>query len=139
MNKVFVWIVAAVVVIAGFYWFMGRTAGESPRSVTVSLYEQSASGMSGLATLTESDGMTVVALALTGTPQGIAQPAHIHAGSCANIGGVVYPLTFPVNGASETTLGVSLDALLAEFPLAINVHKSPEEAGVYIACGDMGV
>lgn len=93
-------------------------------------------------------------------------PAHIHAGTCDNLGEVVYPLTnigsmesmgtptagmeaTPVAGAwvgaadaipvlmSVTQLAVSLDELLAA-PYAINVHESPENIGNYIACGNVG-
>lgn len=93
-------------------------------------------------------------------------PAHIHAGTCDNLGEVVYPLTnigameslgtptagmeaSPVAGTwvgaadaipvlmSVTQLDVSLDELLAA-PYAINVHESPENIGTYIACGNVG-
>ena len=112
-------------------------SGGSSQSIVVAMSAQNDSGMTGEATLTAMDGSTLVELDLAGAPEGIVQPAHIHTGSCANIGGVVYPLTFPMNGVSETTLNVSLDALLAQLPLALNVHKSPEEANIYVACGDL--
>ena len=107
------------------------------QSIVVALSAQNSSGMNGTATLTDMDGSTLVELNLTGAPADIAQPAHIHTGSCATIGGVVYPLTSPVNGVSETTLGVSLEAILAGLPLALNVHKSTAESNVYVACGDL--
>ena len=135
MNKTVIWIVVAVVVVGGIYWFMNQ--GPASQSVVVALSAQNNSGMNGTATLTSMDGSTLVELALTGAPAGITQPAHIHTGSCATIGGVVYPLEFPVNGVSETTLNVSLDAILAQLPLALNVHKSPEEVSIYVACGDL--
>ena len=131
-NKI-IWIVVAVVVLGGVYWFMNQSGSQS----VVAMSAQNDSGMSGTATLTDMDGSTLVKLELTGAPTGITQPAHIHTGSCAEIGGVVYPLTFPVNGVSETTLNVSLDAILAQLPLALNVHKSAAEANVYVACGDL--
>src|SRR3989344_5239381 len=134
-NKV-IWIVVAILVVGGIYWYMNQSGGSSD-SIVVALSAQNDSGMSGTATLTATDGSTLVELDLTGAPAGITQPAHIHTGSCATIGGVVYPLTFPVNGISETTLDVSLEAILAQLPLALNVHKSPEEANIYVACGDL--
>ncbi len=90
-------------------------------------------------------------------------PAHIHSGTCDNLGEVVYPLTniaeisgtmagmeaSPMAGEqagaanaipvlmSVTQLEVSLDDLLAA-PYAINVHESQENIGNYIACGNVG-
>lgn len=108
-----------------------------PRTVTVNLSAQNNSGEAGTATLTEVGTQTKVTLNLTGAPQGTAQPAHIHTGSCATIGGVKYALMFPRDGKSETTLSVTLDQLKNELPLAINVHKSAAEASVYYSCGDL--
>lgn len=144
-----------VVVILGVFLSMNRTSREtppsegileretpideteSPRGTVVLLDIQNNSGESGIATLSESDGKTLVTLALDGAPAGVTQPAHIHTGSCETIGGVKYPLTFPIDGVSETLLGVSFDQLLGELPLAINVHKSVAEASVYVSCGDV--
>jgi len=111
--------------------------GPSARTVTVELAELNDSGEAGQATLTAENGKTRVTLNLSGAPENISQPAHIHEGSCPGIGPIKYPLTFPVNGASETLLDVSLEQLLAELPLAINVHKSVEEPQIYVACGDI--
>lgn len=144
-------------VIAGIFWFLNRPETDietfesetsdtetfvvpgpaKPLSLVVTLDGQNESGMSGSAALTRLNGQTVVELTLIGAPEGVAQPAHIHTGTCADIGGVVYPLTSPVGGMSATTLDVSLDDILAGLPLALNVHKSPEEADVYVACGDL--
>jgi hypothetical protein len=101
-------------------------------------------------------------------------PAHIHAGSCPDVGDVVFPLTdithldmmgSPAAGMEEATpaAGAGMDStpmagmggemgevvamstsdvdgslediLAAEH--AINVHLSPEQIDVYIACGDI--
>ena len=80
-------------------------------------------------------------------------PAHIHSGSCAELGDVVYPLTditevggdtertgaasaIPVKG-STTVVDTPLQGLI-DGDFAINVHLSPDEIGTYIACGDIG-
>jgi len=113
--------------------------GESTElsEVTLDLTEQNNSGHDGEATIRRTGENSVrVSLELdnaTSTPQ----PAHIHTGACPNPGAVVYPLTNVVNGRSETDLQVSLSALLAQLPLAINVHKSAAESAVYVACGDI--
>ena len=90
-------------------------------------------------------------------------PAHIHAGSCPEVGDVVHPLTdithmdamgTPMAGTeSDSTpmaggeMGevVAMSSTDVEAPLedilaaehAINVHLSAEEIDTYIACGDI--
>ncbi len=103
--------------------------------MTVPLAMENKSGESGTATLKETTGQVTVTIALTGYPADIAQPAHIHVGSCPGVGAVKYPLTSVVNGKSTTVLPVTLAALKAQLPLAINVHKSKEEITNYTACG----
>ena len=87
-------------------------------------------------------------------------PAHIHDGSCQTLGDVLFPLSDVVpNGAvqdgtldttsgtvgmeagapvaiSTTTVDVTIAELLAG-PHAINIHKSNDEIGTYVACGDI--
>ena len=103
----------------------------------VTLRTQNNSGQSGSATLTAMGDQTKVVLSVAGGLAGVAQPAHIHHESCANIGGVLYPLSAVTDGSSETILNVSLDTIMSQLPLSINVHKSAQEASVYVACGDI--
>ncbi|GEM_PF-2075328 len=115
---------------------------QAPRSVTFPVHAQNDSGESGTIALTEMDGQTKVVLTLQGVPDDVLQPAHIHVGSCAAIGGVKYPLTNVSGvgtgpGGSETIIDVQLQDLLSQFPLAVNVHKSQQEAAIYVACGDI--
>jgi plastocyanin len=107
------------------------------KTVTVDLAAQNDSDQSGTATLTEEAGKTKVSVVLDQAPANANQPAHIHAGACPNPGAVVYPLTNVVAGRSETTLDVSLEDLLGQLPLAINIHKSAAEIGTYVSCGDI--
>ena len=123
-------------------WLEGKleSDGEIDNELVLNFTAQNDSGLSGTATLEEEDGSVKVTLKLKNTVLGIlaaAKPAHIHLGSCANIGGVKYPLNSAVNGKSETMLNVSLADLKAQLPLAINVHKSVAEANVYVACTDV--
>lgn len=69
-------------------------------------------------------------------PSGVAQPGHIHDGSCPGVGAVKFPLTNAVDGKSKTTVDVSLDDLLMG-TYAVNLHKSTAEVGVYVACGNV--
>lgn len=112
-------------------------AASGAEKVTVNLSSQNDSGEKGTATLEEVGGKVNVTLNLTGAPAGVTQPAHIHTGTCATIGGVLYPLSFPVDGMSETTLNVTMAQLKTQMPLALNVHKSQTEASVYYSCGEL--
>ena len=105
--------------------------------ITISLSEQNESGETGEATLVEDNGQVRVTLSIEGFPENTPQPAHIHTGVCPDVGGVKYPLSNVVNGASTTTLKVSLAQLEKDLPLGINVHKSVSESSVYTACGDL--
>lgn len=85
------------------------------------------------------------------------RPAHIHAGSCPDVGEVVAPLSelstsAGMTGGSDTSMGEMARGIPAEYsfttvdvPLdvimdgehAINIHESAENIGNYIACGDL--
>jgi hypothetical protein len=106
--------------------------------VTIQINAQNSSGESGTATLTDlGNNQTKVVLNLTGAPAGVAQPAHIHNGTCATLDpNPRYPLTNVQNGQSETTINVSL-AEIMNGNMAINVHKSATEASVYVSCGSI--
>jgi Cu/Zn superoxide dismutase len=105
-------------------------------TVTVDLGEQNSSGESGTATLTSDGEQTVVTIELTGAPADTPQPAHIHSGTCAELGDVVHPLANVEGGASETTVAAPLADLQAA-AFAINVHESEEAIQNYVACGDL--
>lgn len=118
----------------------GTSSGSMGKKVTVQLAQENASGESGTATLEEINGKVTVTVSLTGYPTGdTAQPAHLHEGVCPGVGAVKYPLSPIVNGASVTTLDVTLATLKTELPLALNVHKSAAEAKVYTACGALSL
>ncbi|HXV27103.1 MAG TPA: CHRD domain-containing protein [Candidatus Paceibacterota bacterium] len=133
MKTFLIALVIAVAAWAVYSYVMAPGNG----TVHVLLTEQNASGESGSAVLQETDGSVRVTLTVNGQPAGVAQPAHIHHGTCAELGGVLHPLEFPSDGGSVTTLATTFAELLAEGPLAVNVHKSPQEAQVYVACGDI--
>jgi hypothetical protein len=105
--------------------------------ITITLSEQSDSGESGTAVLVESNGEVTVTLSTVGFEEDVSQPAHIHLGSCPDVGAIAYPLTNVLNGESVTVLDVTFDQLGSELPLGINVHKSAEEASIWTACGDI--
>ena len=113
------------------------TKSSGPLSFVVGLSAQNNSGETGTVNLLPvSATQTKVEVTVSGAPAG-SQPMHIHLGSCATLGGVKYPLNNLVDGKAETILDVTTNQLVAELPLAINVHKSPQETGVYVACGNI--
>ncbi|HEX5991744.1 MAG TPA: cupredoxin family copper-binding protein [Thermomicrobiales bacterium] len=82
-----------------------------------------------------------------------AHPAHIHSGTCAELGDVVVPLddVTHIGDESERTgaasaIPVKNSVTVVDMPLqeiidgghAINVHLSADEIDTYIACGDIG-
>jgi plastocyanin len=106
-------------------------------SVTIPLRDQSGSGQSGTAVLTAMGNQTRVVVTLSNPPAGVAQPAHIHEGTRANLNPKPrYPLQSLMDGRSETVVDVPLTDLLAG-QLAINVHKSQQEISTYVACGEI--
>jgi plastocyanin len=108
-------------------------------AVHLKLDEQNKSGQKGEVTITQIGTSTVkVIVSITGKPSKVPQPAHIHLGACPTPGAVKYPLTNIEKGASQTELqGVTLEKLLSELPLAVNVHKSEADAKVYTSCGNI--
>jgi hypothetical protein len=80
-----------------------------------------------------------------------AHPAHIHSGTCAELGEVVVPLNDLVVAEGEamgadSAVAVKGSSTTIDMPLqeiidgghAINVHLSNDDIGTYIACGDIG-
>ena len=107
-------------------------------------------------------GLSAVGAQDAATPapgESVPHPAHIHSGTCDELGDVVYPLEDVTGEAlsgtpgaspepaaeglpgdviarSRTAVDASLDDILAE-PHAVNVHKSAEEIDVYVACANV--
>jgi hypothetical protein len=106
--------------------------------VGVTLQPQNNSGESGQATLADAaDGKTKVTVIVNGQPAGVAQPLHVHKGTCANLDPKpAYGLPTLTDGKSEATIDVALKTLQSE-QYAINGHKSGQEVAVYVFCGEI--
>ena len=114
-----------------------KAKGDSAKSVTVKLSQQNKSGESGTAKLTHAGDNTKVEINIKGAPKGVSQPAHVHEGTCAKLDPKPkYGLQNVVDGKSTTEVPVDIKTLMGG-NLAINVHKSAEEAKVYVACGNI--
>lgn len=99
--------------------------------------EQNASGEKGTATFTQRGDDVVVSVKMEGGNAKGPQPIHIHRGTCAHLNPTPFkPLTNVVGGSSTTTFeGTTIAKLTNSNVYSINVHKSPAEAKVYVACG----
>ncbi|MBI4499367.1 MAG: CHRD domain-containing protein [Chloroflexi bacterium] len=128
--------VAGVLALALFALFASLAAAQGPLKLTMNA--QNNSGQNGSVTLTAKGDQTDVLIDIAPGAAGVAQPAHIHDGTCANLGGVKYPLTNVTEGKSTTTVNVDL-ATLEKGTYAVNVHKSPQEVRVYVSCADITV
>lgn len=121
--------------LVGLLAFGGTAFAQDGSEVT--LAEQNGSGITGTAMLEDlGNGTTRVTVKLENAGPG-PQPIHIHPGSCATLDPKPqWPLTNVMNGESITEVQAS-PAEIGDGKHAINVHKSAEEAAVYVACGDI--
>lgn len=125
--------VAAIVTLAISQSGFAKAADQT---ASVTMKAQNGSGEDGTATLTQSGADLTVTISIPSGPT-TPQPAHIHTGSCANLGGVKYPLTNVVSGKSTTTLKGVMLASVETGGFAINVHKSTSDLATYVSCGDI--
>lgn len=118
---------------------LGGTANAAgAKTLTVQMKALNGSGENGIAVLTqESDGVHI-ALTLKNGLKDKPQPTHIHIGTCGNINKAPeYALNNTVEGKGKSTVkGVKLSDLMAG-KYAINVHKSGDDLGTYVSCGDI--
>lgn len=108
----------------------------SPTGVSIVINEQNNSGESGIAIIREVNGKVNINLKLIGAGAS-SQPVHLHLGTCEKPGKVVYSLTNVVNGESKTVLEVNMTTFNKNLPLILNVHKSEQELGIYLSCGEV--
>jgi hypothetical protein len=111
------------------------------------LEERDVDGINGTVVFEERvNGEAQATITLSGTPDGGMHPAHIHANSAAEGGGILYTFD-PVDG----TTGVSTSnvAMLDDGSIFgysdvldvdgyVNVHLSMDELGIIVAQGDIG-
>lgn len=127
------WLVAALIP-------LGLTAcgGGGDSGLTLQLAQENGSGQSGTATLTPADdGSTTIVVELTNPPDA-PQPAHVHPGSCGDLGDPIAGLQDVVDGHSETTVSLSLLELQSG-DLVIHAHKSEAEFDVSVACAPIPI
>jgi hypothetical protein len=112
---------------------------------TYELHESADSGISGFVVFEEmTDGATLITIDLNGTESGVEYPAHIHANTVAEGGGVDIPLTNVDgdSGMSETEVSslngtpITYQDLIA-YDGHVNVHN-PDDTSILFAEGDIG-
>jgi hypothetical protein len=107
-------------------------------SQVFALTAQNGSGENGAVILTPLGDKTRVMVAIANAPTGAIQPVHFHVGPCATLNPKpMYPLKNVDDGISTTILNIPIDKLVGQ-GLAVNVHKSGAEIGVYTSCGNIG-
>ena len=107
------------------------------KDIVISIGALNDSGQTGKATFSDMSGKTKVVVEISGSVVGVPQPSHIHTGTSLTPGAIVYPLSAVVNGKAETILDVSLETLGTKLPLAIMVHKSKDEAKIFVSGGNL--
>lgn len=125
----------AVLVVAGCGGDGDEEAVAGARTLKLELAAQNGSGESGTARLTADGATTRIALELANAPE-VAQPSHIHEGSCDEIGDVVAPLENVVDGKAESVVDMSL-ADLRRGGLIVHAHKSEAEYETSVACAEI--
>ncbi len=122
----------------------GTATTPSPTSNTFAMAAQNGSGVSGAGTIVKRTGSFTLTIALTGMPPGSIHISHIHAGKCAQPGGIVYNLQSVVAGStgSATTISaVPASYLVPTSGWYVNVHFGPDfteaEYAPSISCGDL--
>jgi hypothetical protein len=101
------------------------------------LHPQNHSGEVGNVTMTQ-DGDNVVVSVTTENGPDLAQPIHIHKGTCDTLDPKpTYPLTTLQKGESTTTLKNMTLAQLEDGGYAINIHHSTADVPTYYACGNI--
>jgi hypothetical protein len=114
---------------------LGLAMGMGPEKFT--LHPQNHSGEVGNVTMTQ-EGDNVVVTVTTENAPAVAQPIHIHKGTCDTLDPKpTYPLTTLQNGTSTTTLKNMQLATLENGNFAINIHHSTADVPTYYACGNI--
>lgn len=112
-----------------------KAPAENPPETTIfSLREQENSGERGTAYLIpQADGTTKVSVELTAAAQILERKAHLHTGTCEQLGDIVYSLNELIDGKSDTIVNARAAQLTGEPRLVLAAHKG--KAMTKIACG----
>jgi len=104
-------------------------------TVIVHLSPTEGDGQIGTATFASDGTSTTVEIEVSPAATE-AQPIHIHAGVCDDVGTVIHALQNVVKGKSSTEIDLPIDSVLSGEAL-VNVHASYTDASTYTACGQL--
>ncbi|MGH3134054.1 MAG: hypothetical protein ACRDNY_10010 [Gaiellaceae bacterium] len=126
-------VAAACVLVVGCGGGSDEEQAGADEELRVQLAEQDVSAQSGTATFTPLEGgRTRIVLELT-NPSDVSQPAHVHSGTCDDLGDAVVALVSVEGGRSETETDMSVESL-QQGGLVIHAHKSAAESDISVAC-----
>jgi len=142
-----IWI-AALVVVSGCSGCSARSGngdvdlGDSFGDWKAELGSRSSSRITGEAGLQSAVAASGARISIKGAAAGAEHPWHVHTGSCGSGGGIVgsasaYPVLKVGDGGEASavaTLGIALDE---NSKYHVNVHRSPTEMNVIVACGEL--
>lgn len=86
----------------------------------------------GIAVFGKSENKTKVSIKMINFSNGIPQNASIYKGTCDNLEETKHGLANVANGSSESTLDITVDELINEFPLALVIGNA-----VTLSCTDI--
>ena len=112
---------------------MEPSATPEPLEVEFDLLEVEGSGISGDVRMEQEEMGLRVRIRLDGTESEAAYPAHIHMGTCDDMGAVLLPLEDVVDGESETMLDGEMLMDYANGDHSVQI-RMPDDATV-VACG----
>ncbi|HEX6559556.1 MAG TPA: hypothetical protein VF021_08835 [Longimicrobiales bacterium] len=109
---------------------------------SATLTPQNNSGVRGSVAARSAAISTGVSISIAGASSGAQHPWHVHRGGCSDNGAVVgdgskYPvLSAGADGTASASANIDV-GLTEDAVYSVNVHKSPTELNVIVACGTL--
>jgi hypothetical protein len=124
----------------------GAAATSAPPTpgINFTMVAQNGSGVSGSGQVVTATGSFTVTIKLTGFPPNSSHISHVHAGRCAQPGGIAYALVQVIANASGTATATTTVPAAYVIPASgwyVNVHHGPDFTNADYApsdsCGDL--
>jgi hypothetical protein len=139
----FLVVLAGILAVAGCGGGTASTPSPSP-GINFTMTAQNASGVSGTGTITKGVGSFTVTIKLTGLKPNSSHVSHVHAGQCAQPGGIAYALQQVLadsSGSATTSSTVLATYVIPTSGWYVNVHHGPDFTDADYApsdsCGDL--